>query len=374
MNIADGGAVFEGHEGTNAASCAFPAICVLPTGRWLCSFRAAPAKARMAGQHVRLTWSDDEGRSWTDAAQPFAPEPVDGRPGLFRGIYMTSLGGARVLAVLMWVDHSDPDLPFFNEETEGLLDTKIFLTESEDAGETWPAPRLMDTSPFDCPTPLTGPILRMPNGELVCQFELNKHYYETASWRHSSVVMISTDGGRTWPEHAIAANDPANRVFYWDQRPGLLDNGSILDLFWTYDNGAAIYLNAHASRSVDGGRTWSDLWDTGVPCQPAQPVSLPDGRIAMVYVDRTTVPTVKLRTSADGARTWPADTEIVLHAPQVQTQTRAKADMEDAWAEMEEFSVGLPNTTLLAGGNLLVVYYAGPRADLTDVRWLRIAT
>jgi hypothetical protein len=95
--------------------------------------------------------------------------------------------------------------------------------------------------------------------------ELNKAYYDTSVWRHSSVLMFSKDGGRSWPEHAITGHDPENRVFYWDQRPGVLRDGVLLDLFWTYDNRSAAYLNIHARESRDCGSTWSAMWDTGVP-------------------------------------------------------------------------------------------------------------
>src|SRR5690606_26798578 len=105
-----------------------------------------------------------------------------------------------------------------------------------------------------------------------------------------SVLMFSRDEGKTWPEYSIAANDPENRIFYWDQRPGVLRDGTVLDLFWTYDNVAAKYLNIHARASHDNGHTWGDLWDCGFPDQPAPPVSMPDGSIAMVYVDRTDAP------------------------------------------------------------------------------------
>ena len=46
--------------------------------------------------------------------------------------------------------------------------------------------------------------------------------------------------------------------------------------------------------------------------------------------------------------------------------------MQDAWTEMGAFSVGLPATARLAEGDVLVVYYAGPETDLTDVRWARV--
>lgn len=374
MKIIDRGTVYSAQPGTNHQSCTFPGICVLSSGRWVCSFRAAPTKLATTDQHVLITWSDDKGRNWSTPTEPFKPPipDVDGKCGVFREAYVTASGANSILACIYWVDHSDPSLPFFNEETEGLLDSRIFLAWSEDGGATWNNPKLMDTSPFNIPTPLTGPILCLPNGELGCHFELNKHYYETSQWRHSSVIMFSADGGGSWGEHVITSNDPANRFFLWDQKPGILADGTILDLFWTYDNHASIYLNIRARQSTDNGRTWSRIWDTNVPGQPAQPVSTPDGSIAMVYVDRTAAPMVKIRKSTDGGKTWPDESEIILYQTASKSQTQKKGTMQDAWAEMGKYSIGLPATSVLPDGDVLVVYYAGPETDKTDIQWVRV--
>ena len=372
MKIVDRGVVVEGGGEEDQRSCAFAGVCALPGGRWVCGFRAAPTKAATAGQKAMVSWSDDEGATWSSPAAPFEPPALEGRKGSFRGVYPTSVGADRLLASIMWVDVSDPALPFFNEQTEGLLDTRVFHAWSADGGATWTRPQPMDTSPFDVPTPLTGPALVLPDGELACQFELNKHYYDTSVWRHSSVLMFSKDGGRSWPEHSIVSHDPANRFFWWDQRPGVLEDGRILVPFWTYDNQAATYLNIHARESLDRGRTWSPLWDTGVPGQPAQPVSLADGRVAMVYVDRTAEPVIKVRVSGDHGRSWPAETELVISQPASASQTWNKGSMQDAWAEMGKFSLGLPATARLGDGDVLVVYYNGPATDLTSIEWVRL--
>lgn len=364
------GTVFQSVAGTDRQSCAFPQVAVLPSGHWLVSCRAACTKGGNQGQHVCLSVSTDEGRSWSPAAAPFAPPDVDGKPGQFRALGLTALGGRRVLATLYWVDHSDPALPFFNEQTEGLLDSRIMFAESADAGATWTAPRRMDTSPFSVPTPITGPVLRLPDGELVCQFETNKPYYDTATWVHQSVLMFSADGGRSWPRHSVVTRDP--RIFYWDQRPQVLPDGRLFDLFWTYDNQTATYLNIHARASADGGRTWSALWDTGVPGQPAPVAPLADGRLALVYVDRSGAPAIRCRTSSDSGRSWPADTTVTLYASALPSQTVRKEGMADTWSEMGKFSVGLPATAALPDGDVLVVYYAGPQTDATNVEWLRL--
>ena len=105
LRIVGRGTVFGGEKGTDRQSCAFPGIAVLPSGRWIAAWRAAPAKAPCEGQHVLLSRSDDDGASWGPPRRPFVPPSIDGRPGLFRGAHLTALGGRRVMAALCWVDN-----------------------------------------------------------------------------------------------------------------------------------------------------------------------------------------------------------------------------------------------------------------------------
>jgi hypothetical protein len=323
-------------------------------------------------REVLLSSSDDEGNNWNEPVAPFSACVAAGKAGAFRNIYLTSLGGKRVLASLLWVDQSDPGLPFFNETTEGLLETRIFFSTSDDEGATWSQPRLMNTAPFQVPTPLTGPTLVLPSGEWACQFELNKSYLDPAPWRHCSVLMFSKDQGQSWPDHAVVTDDPELRIFYWDQRPAVLAGARMLDVFWTFDRKPAVYLNIHARESRDNGRTWSALWDCGIPGQPAPPVLFVDGRLALVYMDRTAAPLLKLRVSSDGGRSWPQETELILYEPDVSSQSWDKKSMQDAWAEMDKFSIGLPSTARTKEGDILVAYYAGTHTDKTGIEWVRV--
>lgn len=381
MKINDQGIVLASMENSERQSLTFPGVCAHPEGTWILTCRAAKKKQDLQGQQILVTRSEDRGKTWSEPEAPYTPPKLDGKPGLFRTGYITALGpkhtvgdeGAGLLNVLCWVDQSDPSLLFFNEENEGLLDCKVFISRSSDGGKTWGEPDFADLSPYTMPTPLTGPILSLKNGELACQIELNKHYDDDSPWHHSSVLLFSKDEGRTWGDSSRVTADPENRIFYWDQRPSVLADGSLLDLFWTFDRVAAEYLPIHFSVSRDNGRNWTHPASTEVPGQPAQPVQLPDGRVVMVYVDRTARPVLKARLSSDGGKTWPDSTEAVLFDQGPGNQTAKKGSMQDAWSEMGKFSLGLPATAPLPGGEVLVVFYNGPTTDRTSIHYIRFA-
>ena len=95
----------------------------------------------------------------------------------------------------------------------------------------------------------------------------------------------------------------------------------------------------------------------------------------MVYVDRRAEPQVKLRLSDDKAQTFAAETELLIHSriPRSQNIQKSKGTSSDAWAEMGQFSIGLPDAVRLPGDRgILVVYYTGQDKDHTDVEWSRI--
>ncbi len=375
MKIVDEGIVFAGRKQTEQQSCAFPGICITSSGRWICSFRAAPTKAATVGQHVLLSWSDDDGRTWSSPSEPFcAPATESGTAGILRTGHVTTVQDGSLLAVLSWIEHGDPSRPFFNEETEGLLDTRICLASSTDEGVQWSSTEFMTPRPFTVPSPTTGPLVSLDNGNLICQVELNKSYDDTQPWRHQSVLVFSRDGGHSWNKPCVVSDDPELRVFYWDQRIGHLGSNELLDVFWTFDRVEGQYLNMHARRSTDGGHDWSEMWDIGIPGQPAAPVLLDDGLIALVYVDRTSGPCIKVRTSSDAGRTWPDETEATIFQSARRKSNADSQSMQEAWDEMYTFALGLPATAKLPNGDLLVVFYEGPTGDETSIRWARLSS
>ncbi len=373
MPIVDRGTVYRGPADTDYQCASGPVIVVTPGGRWLCSLRTTPNKGAGDGL-VLLTWSDDEGKSWCEPKRIFVAPKLDGRRGDFRGIKMTLLEDGHLLAAIKWVDRSDPKRKLFSDSDGGVQGGRFFLSRSLDNGETWSEPRQLPPFEFDeSVTGPTAPVLRLANGDLAFPIELSKPQGDDSPSRHFAAMMFSPDEGETWPEHAIIAHDPSHRIFYWDHRPVLLPNGNLLNLFWTFDNQEGVYRNMHASRSADHGRTWSPLWNTGLAGQAGPPLCLHDNRVALVYVDRTATPAIKLRISDDDGASWPDDTELTLYDSEKQPSTSGKRDLKKAWSEMYEFSVGLPTITETASGDIVAAYYAGPEADQTGIEWVRIS-
>src|ERR1043166_3859990 len=158
LRITGHGTVVASSPGTDTQSHIAPWCCVLPSGRWLVSYRAARDKNNTL-QRAMVTWSDDEGQTWSEPFAPFADRAVNGKIGQFRHMQCAALGGNRLVASLWGVDASEPHKPFFNEKTEGIFDSILFIAKSDDGGAHWSEPTRGNTAPFDkFPCPPTGPI------------------------------------------------------------------------------------------------------------------------------------------------------------------------------------------------------------------------
>ena len=368
MQAIDQRAIYCGTPGTSTANCCFPSLVRLLDGTHLVSWRVGSQKDSADGR-ILLSRSANNGRTWSTPEEmtfgPFSSQPCEPHYAP-----LTVLADGRILAAVMWVDRSDHTRPFFHPTTEGLLPTRVLFCESHDAGRTWQRFREMDSTPYHSPLPITGPVLQLADGELACQFEVNKNYDDPRPWRHAAAWKISHDGGQTWPEWVEVANDPADRLMYWDAHYALGSDGFCLAAFWTYNHAEGCDSPIHLSTSHDFGRHWSAPRNAQIIGQIAHPVLLPDGRLVLIYIERFATRSIRALLSDDLGKSFHGDV-VLFEQPQSQPAPLQKATAADYLQEMDTWTFGRIDALADPNGDISIVFYAG-NGDATNIYWSRL--
>ena len=346
-----------------------PDVAVLSDGRVIANCRVGSGKHSPDGD-ILLFESSDEGRTWSQVDVCFTWER-DGVPGAPGMAYFSEVSPGRLLMTVLWVDHADPALPMFHPETEGLLPVTILLTESSDGGRTWADFWPVDTSPFS-PAPCTGPIMALPDGTLMQPFEVHKEYLDPGPMMQKAGVVFSGDGGYTWGDARVVAQDPTGELYYWDQRHALLPDGTILAIFWTYNSRIARDTDLHWAVSEDGGNTWTQPVSTGVPGHPSVPVALGGDDVLLLSVHRFgDPPCLRALLSHDRGRTWEVGRALVFYEHPVLDAPPADGTA-DMLQDISLWTFGLCTGKRLPSGDVFCVYYAGD-SEQTQMHWARIA-
>lgn len=369
MNIIDQGIIFLGTKGGREAKCCFPSLVQLSNGEIISSFQASSEKNSI-DSHVLLSRSPDGGKSWGKPYSPFLNE-INGKKAIIHAAYLAEVQPGRLIAALQWCDHfNNPSLEFFNSDTGGLLPMSICLSESADNGLTWTTPEKLDAGELnEIPIPLMGPVCKVKSGTLICPFETSKNYDDIESWLHKAAYFISYDGGKTWPEYKVVAHDPQSKILYWDHRIANLGNGRLVDMFWAYDNVLNKEINAHMSKTIDGGQTWTQPEDTGLVGQP-WPIPINEQSFVIVKVDRNISQTIEVVLTDNFGQSWDATPPLVIYSDKEQ-QLFNSSDLNEHLVDMGSWAYGLPSGIKLLDGNVLITYYAG--SDVTvDIHWCLI--
>ena len=138
MKIIEEGIIYSGENNPKLSSCAFPALCQLSDGHLLASFRAGETKGPYnKTEQSMICISADNGKTWSEPVAFFEPPMVNGKPTTLRTGYFLEVAPDNLMGVVNAVDATMEDLPYYNEETEGLKDTYIMVAHSADGGKTW---------------------------------------------------------------------------------------------------------------------------------------------------------------------------------------------------------------------------------------------
>ncbi|MGI8423320.1 MAG: sialidase family protein [Chloroflexota bacterium] len=375
MRVVAAGVIYDGHAGPPyGKSCARTTVALLGDGTLLVSFRLGTERESVDGHPVVFA-STDGGASWVQRYSGYGQGTLHETPGQVMALAITETSSSVLMGTCLWVDHSDPALPFLNSQTQGLLPEKILHVKSHDGGHTWSPPRVMETTPHVATSPCTMPVLPLADGRLAQSYETWKTYHDTSALCPQAFLRFSVDGGETWPEWAEVTGHTENALYFWDQRLAIHPRtGEIVRMCWTHDPRAGIERDVHIAWGTRDGRKWTVPVGTGLPGQHCQPIAIDGDRLVAVYARRHDPAGIVASSSRDFGRTWDrADDLVVFNSKEgVEPGATGQRDTAEKWGDMVRYRFGHPRGVLLPSGEIFAVWYAGDDAA-KRVQWGRIA-
>ncbi|HLJ10527.1 MAG TPA: sialidase family protein [Planctomycetaceae bacterium] len=383
MQLEERGLIFDAARQPDEARVnAFTSVARLTSGLLIAGHQSGSAKHAIDAT-LRLNRSNDGGRTWETIPFRFATS-LDGKPGSLSSGDIVELPSGRLLITGTWFDRSDPSRPLFDPQTQGILHSRQVLAVSDDQGMTWGPWKVIPTPGLKgCAS--TGPMLSWSDGTIAAAFESYKEYDDPGPAHHAAWLIVSHDGGKTFPDMHLVAQHPEHAIFFWDQRlcAGKMA-GEYFALFWTHDLVHQQDLNVHFKHGALGEgapvRRGSpdpadpSIKDTAIPGQIAAPLLLDDGRLLAFVVDRHRPGSMTLWCSHDQGLTWPEKEKLVVHWHDERaalTQQGATVDYNEYWDDMLKWSFGHPALVDLKNGKALCVFYAGTPGALS-IHWARI--
>ena len=339
----------------------FPFACQTKDGRILASIVIGQAFESVDSSTYK-SFSDDGGKTWSD------PLPMVDFSGVGRPVTdyskVTTLPDGRIAAFGYAYYRDDPRLPIGNPENGGLLDDFIFLSISEDGGQTFSAPMEIGCS-WGPHVEASAPLTVLRDGSFISPIT---GFPDWEGKDHGPVVgraIRSRDGGKTWSDSVISM-DFGKRVTCYEQRMCQLESGTIVSIGWNEDLESGERLENHYTYSTDNGESFSAPIPSGVMGQASSVCALGGERFLALHAIRrdTDRPGIygyiidfsdKTLRVVDSALIWSPATPMTK---------------DTKMAEIFSFlKFGQPGAILLADGDVLMTHWCAE-----DGRYRTVAT
>ena len=196
--------------------------------------------------------------------------------GDLRGCALAELATGGLLAVIVWLDRTDPERPIYHPDTEGLTPVRNPVWRSDDGGATWASLGDLDSG---IPQAASQGLLTLPDGTVLSTFETFKAYDEPGRWVYRGGLVRTTDEGRTWGDAVISAVMSDAGTMWWDPRIARLADGRLLQLYYAYEHDRGGEAPVHIGWSGDDGRTWTPPVPTTLTGQASYPIAFPGGEL-----------------------------------------------------------------------------------------------
>lgn len=338
-----------------------PNLCQLPDDTWITTFDVGQGAESM-DYHTVLARSAD-GESW-HLEGPILPLGTED-PACTHSIRAAALGDGRLAAIGARFHRQDPNEGILNRKTMGLCKTDLIWTESFDQGRSWAVPRIIFA-------PLAGEAWEVSH----CPLDLGNGLLGAplAAWRNwdghlpdgeQSVLLLSRDGGKTWPEFRRTFDGRKSGIIYWEQCV-IPFGGGQLAVAWAYDPIRQITLPSVYSIADKLDAEFSAPRPTGFLAETCEILFLGGNDLLAVY-RRTDEPGLWAETATVVDGTWTRHRAVPLWQG-------ARSDMTGSANSAEALSslkFGSPNMKRMRDGTTLVVFWCQEDGQ-TGIRWLKL--
>ena len=328
---------------------AFPNICQLADGTLLSAMMIGEAFESADGASF-LCRSTDGGMTWSAPKRMFDPNQF-GRP-YSGGSKVTALPDGRVIALGYAHFREDPEMPVGNPATGGLLDDFVFISFSEDQGETW-SPLEEIKCAWGPHVEASAPFYVLQDGSLITPITGFPAWDGSMTGPDVGRALRSPDLGKTFNDDPICM-DFGKRVTCYEQRMCQLDSGTIINIGWNENIETGERMNNHFTASFDNGETWTAPVPTGIPGQASSVCAIGGEKLLALHAVRrdTDRPGIYGYVVDFSEKTWKIVDEALLWEPAVPMIKDTKM------AEIFSFlKFGQPMAIKLADGSILASFW-----------------
>jgi hypothetical protein len=343
-----------------------PTITPLPDGSFI-ACQHVGSSLGAPDNYIEILRSAD-GRAWSEqgSIHPATP-PTDG--WAYRGPQISTAPDDRLVMTSTRFQTDGDQL--FDPETEALQRPEMLLFWSDDLGATWSTPQIV---PIDLPPEKytwngAGQLLQLAPDRWMFPLETWKPEGYQGPPDQKAAAVFSADGGSTWGEFTVVADDPSGRLLWWDQMNALLPDGRIYTLLWTHCYGTSEDLENHQVLSTDGGSTWSAPVPTNLRGQVCTPIPLADGRVAAIYNFRHEPQSIRVALTED-LSTYDLDHQAIVFDAGAEATLGEPAN-DNFLAEHQLIAFGKPGGIHLSDGDLLTYFWCTTQG-VTHTRWVRL--
>jgi Neuraminidase (sialidase) len=331
---------------------AFPQAVQLPNGDILCSYSNA------GGQHA--TGGTDWSRS-TDGGQTWRVEGTilarTDHPLTTNFLKLSLSPDARTIYAYGDRSYDEPGTRFGDERRHEAV-----FCASTDGGHTWSAPQMI-------PMPAGGleishGILPLRSGRLLAPAARIK----PGRLGEQVVVAISDDGGASWARDAVAMQDPAGKLGYFEQKIAEVAPDRVVATAWTVTMEDIADQSNSYTVSMDGGTTWSAPRFIGTRGQTLTLVPLGGDRAMLLYNRRYGDQGIVMALATITDENWPIRYEGLLYDARARREGRQRGGGLD---EMIDFAFGFPTAIRLRDGSYFATNWS-VEGGHCGIRWSRL--